>query len=145
MTPPHFRCFEAYREKKQLQSLDSRGFWNFLVVKPLPREPKSKRKQTSGGLRCLRMFFFSDSPRYIDVEPKWLIMEKPYEQMDDLGVPLFLGWHPYILIWWRCEPSFTFTCSISSMDFAGNILRKWSLDVPGIFRKGLVTGLQTYL
>ena len=31
-----------------------------------------------------------------DGPPKWMvkIMEKPYEQMDDLGVPLFLEKHP---------------------------------------------------
>ena len=33
--------------------------------------------------------------------PKWMVyfMEKPYEQMDDLGVPLFLETSIYILPW----------------------------------------------
>ncbi len=37
--------------------------------------------------------------KWLVIIPKWMVSnEKPYEQMDDLGVfPLFLEGHPYII------------------------------------------------
>ena len=88
-----------------------------LSLKPKPPTSVLKPPETSGkhrnqGPRCWDVRKFKSCLIYIWMfpkiggeTPKWMVYDgKPYEQMDDLGVPLFLETpiYLYILVLWTC-------------------------------------------